>query len=178
MSQVAGDLPTPATPRLRRMLRANLQLLALADLLRDHWNLVARQHGLSGAQVKVLLGLSADEDTTMRALADRLSYDASNLTGVVDRLERDGHVERRSRESDRRVTELRLTAAGRRVRDEFWTVLNMHGPLDGLSMDRLSELDGALTAALARRKPRAGASAGARVPSTSASLEPRTSRRS
>jgi MarR family transcriptional regulator, organic hydroperoxide resistance regulator len=132
------------------MLHANLQLLALADRLRDHWNLVARQYGLSGAQVKVLLGVSIDEDTTMRGLADRLSYDASNLTSLIDRLERGGLVERRARESDRRVTELRLTAAGRRVRDEFWTVLNTQGPLDGLSMNRLSELDRALTAALER----------------------------
>jgi DNA-binding MarR family transcriptional regulator len=154
MSHLAGDLPKPATPRLRRMLHANLQLLALADRLRDHWNLVARQYGLPGAQVRVLLGLSADQDTTMRGLADRLSYDASNLTSIVDRLERDGLVKRRARDSDRRVTELRLTAAGRRVRDELWTILNTQGPLDGLSMNRLSELDRALTAALERGSSR------------------------
>jgi hypothetical protein len=40
------------------------------------------------------------------------------------------------------------------VRDEFWTVLNAQGPLDGLNMDRLSELDRALTAALARGRSR------------------------
>jgi DNA-binding MarR family transcriptional regulator len=144
-----ADLPTPSSPRLRGALAANLRLLELADLLREHWTATARAHGRSGAQVKLLLGLGGDEAVTMRALAHRLRYDASNLTTLVVRLERDGLVERRPHASDGRATEVRLTAEGRRVRDAFWTALNARGPLDALDVDELATLDSALASALA-----------------------------
>jgi DNA-binding MarR family transcriptional regulator len=38
--------------------------------------------------VGALLQLAPDQPVTMRALAARLQYDPSNLTGVIDRLER------------------------------------------------------------------------------------------
>jgi DNA-binding MarR family transcriptional regulator len=59
------------------------------------------------------------EGITMRALADELSCDASNVTGVVDRLEKRGLIERRSDEADRRVKCVHLTAAGRRMRERI-----------------------------------------------------------
>src|ERR1700694_5419274 len=52
-----------------------------------HFTELAAQHSLSAVQAKVLLTLPADGAATMRALAGELQYDASNLTGVVDRLE-------------------------------------------------------------------------------------------
>src|SRR5437868_14003717 len=103
------DLPKPPSPRLRAALEANIRLLAVAERLRGHWNLHARRFGLSGMQVKLLLRLAADEVVTMRELAKRLRYDASNLTGLVDRLELDSLIERRPHHSDRRITEVRLT---------------------------------------------------------------------
>jgi MarR family transcriptional regulator, organic hydroperoxide resistance regulator len=55
------------------------------------------------------------EGITMRALADELSCDASNATGLVDRLEARGLLERRPDADDRRVKRVCLTAAGRRI---------------------------------------------------------------
>jgi DNA-binding MarR family transcriptional regulator len=55
----------------------------------------------------------------MKAAADRMHCDASNLTGIVDRLEARGLVMRRSHPTDRRVKELVLTDAGERLRDEL-----------------------------------------------------------
>jgi MarR family transcriptional regulator, organic hydroperoxide resistance regulator len=49
---------------------------------------------------------------SMRSLADCLGCDASNVTGIVDRLEGRGLVERRPSRNDRRVKELVLTPAG------------------------------------------------------------------
>jgi DNA-binding MarR family transcriptional regulator len=54
----------------------------------------------------------------MRDLADRLCCDASNVTGIVDRLEERGLVERRPATDDRRVKHLVLTEAGDDVRQE------------------------------------------------------------
>ena len=60
----------------------------------------------------------------MSALAERLFCDASNVTGIVDRLESRGLVERGSAEGDRRVKALTLTAAGVELREQVLTVMN------------------------------------------------------
>jgi MarR family transcriptional regulator, organic hydroperoxide resistance regulator len=59
----------------------------------------------------------------MSALAERLFCDASNVTGLVDRLEARGLVERRSSEHDRRVKALTLTPAGVALRDQVLAVM-------------------------------------------------------
>lgn len=64
--------------------------------------------GLSGAQVKVLLSLVPGEGVPMRDLAERLDYDASNPTTLVDRLQR-----------RRRVKALILTPEGEQLRQTF-----------------------------------------------------------
>ncbi|UWZ59663.1 MarR family transcriptional regulator [Dactylosporangium aurantiacum] len=53
----------------------------------------------------------------MRDLAEWLHCDASNVTGIVDGLERRGLVTRQSSPSDRRVKHLVLTEEGERRRD-------------------------------------------------------------
>ena len=60
-----------------------------------------------------------DGPLPMGALADYLHCDSSNVTGIVDRLEKRGLVERRSAERDRRVKLLVLTDEGERVRTEL-----------------------------------------------------------
>ncbi len=54
--------------------------------LESHFTELAAQYRLSAVQAKVLLLLQPDGAMTMRAIAGQLQYDASNLTGVVDRL--------------------------------------------------------------------------------------------
>jgi DNA-binding MarR family transcriptional regulator len=60
---------------------------------------------------------------TMRALAGTLSCDASNATGIVDRLEERGFIVRRVDPDDRRVKRVFLTAAGRRMRESVEAAL-------------------------------------------------------
>jgi len=52
----------------------------------------------------------------MGKLAEALACDASNVTGLVDRLESRGLVRRHADEADRRVKVLELTRAGIRLR--------------------------------------------------------------
>jgi len=52
----------------------------------------------------------------MGKLAEALACDASNVTGLVDRLESRGLVRRHAGEADRRVKVLELTRAGVRLR--------------------------------------------------------------
>ena len=80
--------------------------------------------GLGFAQAHALRMLDPDEPIAMSALAERLFCDASNVTGLVDRLEARGLVERRSSEHDRRVKALTLTAAGVALRDQVLAVMS------------------------------------------------------
>jgi hypothetical protein len=89
-----ADLPVPSTEPLRLMLGVRLGLLAVAERLRQNWAAHAAAAGLSTAQVNALLTLQPGEAVPMRSLAARLDYDASNLSVLIDRLERRGAVER------------------------------------------------------------------------------------
>jgi len=80
--------------------------------------------GLGFAQAHALRMLDPDEPIAMSALAERLFCDASNVTGLVDRLEARGLVERRSAENDRRVKALTLTPAGVALRDQVLAVMS------------------------------------------------------
>src|SRR3979490_984365 len=70
---------------------------------------------LSPTQCHVLHLIEPGRPLPMRRLADTLSCDASNVTGLVDRLESRGLVRRRSSPQDRRVKVLQLTPTGARL---------------------------------------------------------------
>jgi DNA-binding MarR family transcriptional regulator len=83
---------------------------------REHLSL-GHKFELSPAQCHVLHLIEPGQPIQMGRLAEALSCDASNVTGLIDRLERRGLVERRASAHDRRVKVLQLTPAGRKVRD-------------------------------------------------------------
>ena len=60
----------------------------------------------------------------MSSLAERLFCDASNVTGIADRLEARGLVERRSAEGDRRVKALTLTPDGVELRGRVLEIMS------------------------------------------------------
>ncbi|MEV6851375.1 MarR family transcriptional regulator [Actinoplanes sp. NPDC051411] len=139
--RLPDDLPTPATERLRLVLDVDLRLLALAERLRQHWAAHAAAVGLSTAQVKVLLILEPGQPVPMRRVAARLDSDASNLSSLVDRLERRRIVERGADARDRRIKALTLTAEGQQLRDTFWRRLTEDpGPLAALDETDLQTL--------------------------------------
>jgi DNA-binding MarR family transcriptional regulator len=74
------------------------------------------QLDLTPVQAIVLRKLDPDRPTPMSRIADMLQCDASNVTGIVDRLEARGAVERRPDPLDRRVKALVLTRSGRALR--------------------------------------------------------------
>lgn len=77
---------------------------------------MARELDLSPVQLHSLRLLEPGVETPMRALAQQLFCDPSNVTGIVDRLEARGLIERRGSETDRRVKIIRLTPEGQRLR--------------------------------------------------------------
>ncbi|MFD7497015.1 MarR family winged helix-turn-helix transcriptional regulator [Streptomyces sp. NPDC059832] len=88
----------------------------------EEYDEAAAAHSLTGAQARVL-GLLALEPMPMRKIAQKLKCEPSNVTGIVDRLETRGLVERRPDPADRRVklaapTELG-TRTARQLRDSL-----------------------------------------------------------
>jgi DNA-binding MarR family transcriptional regulator len=77
---------------------------------------LASQFQLSAAQCHVLHLIEPGQPIPMGKLANALSCDASNVTGLVHRLESKGLVRRRADIADRRVKVLELTPAGARLR--------------------------------------------------------------
>ncbi len=74
---------------------------------------------LSPVQCHVLHLIEPDRPLPMNRLAETLSCDASNVTGLVDRLESRGLVQRCPSTGDRRVKVIALTAAGSRLRTQL-----------------------------------------------------------
>ena len=74
----------------------------------------AAEHALTGAQAR-LLSLLSLEPLPMRRLAQQLKCEPSNVTGIVDRLEARGLVERRPDPADRRVKLAAATTEGHGV---------------------------------------------------------------
>ena len=70
-------------------------------------------------QLTVLRVLWEGDGRAISQLAAHSHADAPTMTGIVDRLERLGLVERRRHARDRRVITLHLTAAGRQLQGEL-----------------------------------------------------------
>src|SRR3954453_12552161 len=85
---------------------------------RPHYLAVLQDVGLSPVQGMALLHLASDEPMSMSALAAPRKRDNANVTGIVDRLEAAGLVERRPDPHDLRVKTVVMTAHGSRLRDE------------------------------------------------------------
>lgn len=82
----------------------------------EDFGAIAEEFGLTALQARTLLWLESPR--AMREVADHLSCDASNVTGLADRLQRLGMVERVAGE-DRRVKLLSLTEQGVTARTEL-----------------------------------------------------------
>jgi DNA-binding MarR family transcriptional regulator len=77
-----------------------------------------REIGLSVPQCDVLTTLTEAEGISQQELAKRLYVTKGNISGLLDRLESAGLVERRSTAADRRQYAIYLTAPGRRAAEK------------------------------------------------------------
>lgn len=68
---------------------------------------------LTATQYIVLARLWEEDGISLSELGERLYFDNPTLTGIVDRMERDGLLQRQRDEDDRRVVKVHLTAKGR-----------------------------------------------------------------
>lgn len=76
---------------------------------------LAEEHGLTRMQLFVLHHLERRGETAMGRIAGALHCDASNVTGIVDRLVASELVSRQELATDRRAKTLRLTPKGEQI---------------------------------------------------------------
>lgn len=122
-------------------------VLATADAFLRESQRLFRPYGLSGAQYNLLnVVAEAPEGLSQRELSDRLVVDRSNITGLIDRMEAAGWVQRRDYPGDRRAYRVQLTPAGRALWQEVTPIyLDVVDQVTrGVSARRQSELVTAL----------------------------------
>jgi MarR family transcriptional regulator, organic hydroperoxide resistance regulator len=164
-------LPSDRTKKRAGSARATTRALTAAaarrnELEREVWT---RLHGfvtarpeqytmecgasrLTNPQATLLRMMDPARPVPMSALATSLGCHASNITGLVDRLEEAGLVVRRPSDEDRRVKTICLTPKGIEVRGGLCAAIYTPPPeLARLDTRELAELEGLLRRLEVRR---------------------------
>jgi DNA-binding MarR family transcriptional regulator len=89
-------------------------LVALLRFVKTGFHVLAEKHGLTNMQLYAMNAIYHGQ-ITMARVAGSLHCDASNVTGIVDRLVAQGLVTRQEDPEDRRTKMLHLTAKGQEV---------------------------------------------------------------
>ncbi len=135
-------MTTPAKPRSHPTLEG--QLLRLGARIRDHVAATSAEFDLTPQQAFALRALN--KPASMQTLAKVMRCDASNVTGIVDRLEERGYIERQVDPQDRRVRRLAVTDTGRAARKRLEARLTERFPgTAALSAMERERLEAALT---------------------------------
>ena len=102
----------------RALIRVNNKL---GRALKQH----LEQYNISGAEYGIIRNLN-DETLTLSELSQRSLRVNSNTTAMIDSLEQKGIVQRIRDAEDRRVTMVRLTEAGLKLKNEVVPSHNEH----------------------------------------------------
>ena len=100
----------------------------IAFVMKERIFAIASEFDLAPMQVHALRTLEPGQEVPMSTLAGTLHCDPSNITGITDRLEARGLIERRSSPLDRRVKLLALTSEGEAVRDRISEAIDVPPP--------------------------------------------------
>lgn len=114
MSNVDQALPLGIEAAQSEAVLPLIQLISdLVDKRCDKF--LSARYGLTTPQYQLLLAAVQNADVTLGGLSEQLNCSRGNVTGIVDRLERDEWLNRERSSDDRRVITVRLTDKGHRV---------------------------------------------------------------
>ncbi len=105
-------IPTEIKPEIDQILEAILYLYTESRRLTKE---LARSVDLTGPQLTVLKMLEGLGDLSLSELSERIRAQNSTVTGIIDRMEREGLVVRTRSTEDRRVVKIKLTDKGSRI---------------------------------------------------------------
>ena len=122
-------MKTTTGPKVQDPAREAWVLLRdLAFVMKKRIFALGSEFDLAPMQVHALRTLEPGEEIPMSALAGELHCDPSNITGITDRLEARGLIERRNAAHDRRVKLLALTPEGEAVRERISDAMDTPPP--------------------------------------------------
>ncbi|MBI3764464.1 MAG: MarR family transcriptional regulator [Chloroflexi bacterium] len=132
----------PVRDDLQPGIDAYVVLRRTADAVARYVEAELGEWGITTAQYGVLLHLSKGEQLSLSDLSGLIFRSNSTLTSLIDRMERDGLVNRVAHANDRRVTTVELTPKGR---DLLLEIRAHHRPfladmMSCLSPDELTQL--------------------------------------
>lgn len=116
MRAKAGKNRKPSAPRADDFWPL---LVEFALSQRAWWVGLCADFDLTAMQGHALRILDPGRPVAMNTLAEAMTCDASNVTGIVDKLESRGLIARQGSDGDRRVKHLAVTDKGRTLREEL-----------------------------------------------------------
>ena len=110
-------------------------------LLKEH-----RIENFNGAQGRILYVLWQEDQLTIGELGRRTSLSKSTLTSMLDRMEKQGHIQRQDDPGDRRQIRIALTPQTRALNEQYNEVSRKMSAVfyGGLSTEEIIRLDQAL----------------------------------
>jgi len=144
MDQAVQDLETGLTSGDVMELRMWLRLMACTSLIsREVRAALTDKYDITLPRFDALAQLErSGSGLTMGQLSKRMMVTNGNVTGVVDRLVKDGQAKRVPVPGDRRALVVKLTAKGRREFSRMTKVhhARLHELLDDMEMEDLNQL--------------------------------------
>lgn len=106
------SVPAEAKPEVDAIVETILYLYTESRRLTKG---MASAFGLTGPQLTVIKLLESLGDLSLSSLSERIRAQNSTVTGIIDRMEREGLVRRERSTTDRRVVFIRLTDKGEKL---------------------------------------------------------------
>ena len=106
---------------------------------------VLEELGLTYPQYIAIVALWDEAELTVKGLSDKLFLEPSTVTPMLKRLEAMGYVTRTRSTEDERVVHVRLTDAGRKLRDKARGLSQVTFEATGLNVDEFRILQRGIT---------------------------------
>jgi DNA-binding MarR family transcriptional regulator len=113
---LSGNLSPDVKPDVDQILEAVIYLMTETRRITKE---LARRANLTGPQLTVIKILEQIGDLSLSELSDKLRAQNSTVTGIIDRMEREGLAQRVRSTEDRRVVRIRLTEKGAKLAQEI-----------------------------------------------------------
>ena len=117
-------MPKPKLSNMARELDRDLR--AVRQLINRPIEALIESGGLTGPQQSAMQILVESDGLSLKDLSKELGLAHSTVSGIVDRLEKQGLVKRQTDEADRRLAKLVVTDQVRKFLRETWPALEMH----------------------------------------------------
>jgi DNA-binding MarR family transcriptional regulator len=121
-------------------------------LMHDRIEAVFASQGITFQHWVVLMHLRDGVATTTAALCVGLCHDSGAMTRLIDQLEERGFIGRRRQSADRRIVDLELTSAGRKMAESLipLAVNTLNGALAGFTKAEVQQMQGLLRKIITR----------------------------